>query len=238
MSKNKGIQPFHILNEPSLVNKEKVSPSKGAIITLVNDKIYAVEMTHLTWVSWFLGAIVIACGIWFLSNDDIDLYYGIFSIVIILIGLFFFIYGLTADKKKKMFVLDRLNGMVSYPDSFYLPPLKGKFNDLKAVISVSGDIDGAVGREYLKFVNTFKPRKLDVLRTITYNDPYQEWGLYVWYMDKNRPLPPGTAFDKYRQKDFERRKNEGFPRPLYPSNIPTPEATPEQQKERENIGGW
>jgi len=43
-------------------------------------------------------------------------------------------------------------------------------------------------------------------------------------MDKNRPLPPGTAFDEYK--------------PLYGSNVPTPEATPEQQKERLILGGW
>ena len=57
-------------------------------------------------------------------------------------------------------------------------------------------------------------------------------------MDKNRPLPPGTAFDPYREADFERRKAEGFPKPLYGSIIETPEATPEQQAERERIGGW
>ena len=54
-------------------------------------------------------------------------------------------------------------------------------------------------------------------------------------MDKNRPLPPGTAFDPYRQKDFERRKAAGFPKPLYSSDIPTPEFTKEQQQEREKI---
>ena len=59
------------------------------------------------------------------------------------------------------------------------------------------------------------------------------WSFTVWYMDKNRPLPPGTAFDAYREKDFERRKAEGFPKPLYKSTIPTPEATPEQQLVRE-----
>ena len=64
------------------------------------------------------------------------------------------------------------------------------------------------------------------------------WNFLVWYMDKNRPLPPGTAFDPYREQDFERRKKLGFPRPLYPSNIPTPEATKEQQNERKRIGGW
>lgn len=64
------------------------------------------------------------------------------------------------------------------------------------------------------------------------------WNFIVWYMDKNRPLPPGTAFDTYRDKDFNRRKAEGFPKPLYPSNIETPEHTPEQQAERKRIGGW
>jgi len=42
-------------------------------------------------------------------------------------------------------------------------------------------------------------------------------------MDKNRPLPPGKIFDPYRQKDYERRKKEGFPKPLYQSWITTPE---------------
>ncbi len=58
------------------------------------------------------------------------------------------------------------------------------------------------------------------------------WSFMVWYMDKNRPLPPGSAFDEYREIDFERRKAEGFPPPLFPSRFPIPEATPEQQAER------
>ncbi|WP_438712294.1 hypothetical protein ACSTS3_07910 [Aquimarina muelleri] len=236
--KNSRHQPHRIQTNPSIVNTEDVYPSKGILILEANDLFYKVKGKNVLKVSRNLGAIAVACGIWFLNNDDIDWYYGIFSFLQISIGLFFFIYGLTAKKEKKMFVLDRLNGMVTYPDLFYLPPLTGKFSELKAVISVSGDIDGAAGREYLKFVNTFKPRKLDLLRTITYDDPFKEWSLYVWYMDKNRPLPLGTAFDPYRQQDFERRKALGFPRPLYPSDIPTPEATPEQQRERKLIGGW
>ena len=64
------------------------------------------------------------------------------------------------------------------------------------------------------------------------------WSFVVWYIDKNRPLPPGTAFDPYREADFQRRKAEGFPKPLYPSDIATPETTPEQQTERKLIGKW
>jgi hypothetical protein len=67
-----------------------------------------------------------------------------------------------------------------------------------------------------------------------YNDKVIEaLSICVWYMDKNRPLPLGAEFDKFRQKDFERRKAEGFPPPMYLSHIPTPEATAEQQAERE-----
>ena len=64
------------------------------------------------------------------------------------------------------------------------------------------------------------------------------WSFLAWYMDKNRPLPTGFEFDEYRHDDFERRKAEGFPNPLYPSRFGTPEATRTQQKEREKIGGW
>ena len=43
-----------------------------------------------------------------------------------------------------------------------------------------------------------------------------EWvSFYVWFMDRNRPLPPGTAFDFYRESDYERRK---FPRTALPIN--------------------
>ncbi|MDR2951142.1 MAG: hypothetical protein LBV71_18295 [Prevotella sp.] len=44
--------------------------------------------------------------------------------------------------------------------------------------------------------------------------------LFTHYMDRNRPLPEGTAFDQYRQEDYERRKSEGFPKPLFRSVIP------------------
>lgn len=42
---------------------------------------------------------------------------------------------------------------------------------------------------------------------------------YTHYMDRNRPLPEGKIFDPYREADFERRKAEGFPKPLYPSSV-------------------
>ncbi|MEQ3498680.1 hypothetical protein ABMY20_02860 [Tenacibaculum sp. SSH1-16] len=230
-------QPFKILTSPTLVNVERVYPSRKYVIKEANDKFYRTDEMTLPKVYGFFGLLGIFCGIWFLDGK-FNWKEDSLSVFLIILGSFLFIYRLTVKSKHKELVLDRLNGTVSYPDFFYSKPLQGKFSELKAVISISGDIDGASGDEKLKFVNTFKPRKIDILRTISYDDPYQEWSLYVWYMDKNRPLPPGTAFDPYRQQDFERRKALGFPRPLYKSTIPTPEFTKEQQAERRRMAGW
>lgn len=38
---------------------------------------------------------------------------------------------------------------------------------------------------------------------------------YIWYMDKNRPLPEGNIFDSYREKDQQRRRAEGNLPPIY-----------------------
>lgn len=67
---------------------------------------------------------------------------------------------------------------------------------------------------------------------------FDDLSFITWYMDKNRPLPPFKDLDPYREQDFERRKAERFPKPLYPSEIETPEFAPEQQKERRRIGVW
>ncbi|MCG8702051.1 MAG: hypothetical protein MI922_28610, partial [Bacteroidales bacterium] len=67
------------------------------------------------------------------------------------------------------------------------------------------------------------------------SDTNVTWSFYIWYLDKNRPLPPGELLDPYREEDFQRRKAEGFPPPLFKSKIPTPEATTGQQAEREKF---
>ena len=80
-------------------------------------------------------------------------------------------------------------------------------------------------------------RNTSSLTTLYYpkneSDTARTWSFYIWYLDKNRPLPPGDLLDPFREEDFKRRKADGFPPPLFCSCIPTPEATPEQQAERE-----
>lgn len=87
---------------------------------------------------------------------------------------------------------------------------------------------------FRKFIQTLKNFETDWIKMNWHESPMEYWSFYVWYMDKNRPLPPGSAFDPYRKKDFERRKAEGFPPPLYESKIPTPEYVPEEEKNNGN----
>ncbi len=101
-----------------------------------------------------------------------------------------------------------------------------------ATMTTTGDF-AATGKKI-----RIKDRKYSYTWDLESSNPDEYWSFMVWYMDRNRPLPPGTAFDPYRKKDFERRKTAGFPKPLYPSNIATPEFTKSQQKERKLIGGW
>ena len=58
---------------------------------------------------------------------------------------------------------------------------------------------------------------------LTRSNIYASISFYVWYMDRNRPLPPGEMLDEYREADYLRRKSEGFPKPQYYSSIKTPE---------------
>ncbi|MDO6675325.1 hypothetical protein Q4517_07155 [Tenacibaculum sp. 1_MG-2023] len=227
--------PHKILEYPESIDFGVIE-GKG-MFRRIDDKIYLKSYASFLKSDIYFGggAILLAFGFLYFAEETT---HYILPILLILGGGFWVFYGLYAKKNYKIFELNRLEGTVTYPDRFFRPPLKGKFKELKAVISVSGNIDGYVDTEYLKFVNTFKPRKIDLLYTFYRDEPRREWSFMVWYMDKNRPLPPGNTFDPYRQQDFERRKALGFPKPLYPSNIPTPEATPEQQAERKRIGGW
>ncbi len=232
-----------ILEQPREILKEHVKPYKKVLITTANDNFF-IENRNASVVDIILGSFFFFSGLWIIYpfDDFFSELYSQWSMGIILLypltGLFMIIKGIFKPKKNMQLCLDRLEGTITYPAPFFGKPLTGAFNKLVVVFAVSGAIDGYSPQEYLKAVNTFRPRKLDVLKTLSFENPYNEWSLYVWYMDKNRPLPPGTAFDAYRQKDFERRKALGFPKPLYPSNVPTPEATEAQQRERLRIGRW
>ena len=133
-----------------------------------------------------------------------------------LIGSFYIIYNFTHPKK--ILILDRLNGIITFPGFLYGKPITMPFDEVLA--AVKGGY--GVGMATLAILRKNKLTSTSYDFDLQY-EPLKSWSFMVWYMDKNRPLPPGEIFDPYRQKDYERRKKEGFPKPLYQSWIATPE---------------
>ncbi len=101
-------------------------------------------------------------------------------------------------------IFDRMTGLVSIPNVFWLPSKKVKMEN----IYQGNDV---VMKKYMAIVNPYTSIPFTI-PGLANND---WWSFYVWYMDRNRPLPHGTIFDAYRERDFKRREAQGFPKPLY-----------------------
>ncbi|ATA68075.1 hypothetical protein CGC48_05185 [Capnocytophaga cynodegmi] len=156
----------------------------------------------------------------------------IFFIGAIIGFLFSIIYPLTMPKEEA--ILNRRDGLITFDGFLWQPNITMAFSEVEFCYSTGGtDLQGAFQLQVMR------PNKWVTFAIPIYPGKcYESISFIVWYMDKNRPLPPGELFDPYREADYHRRKAEGFPPPLYPSKIETPEATPEQQAERKRIGKW
>lgn len=146
---------------------------------------------------------------------------------------FFALYWRTMPKKE--LILNRKDGLITFPGFMWHKNITMPVESV--VFKYTGP--NAQGRGAFQLLI----ERPDALYTkydcfLSGKDCYEDLSFLLWYMDRNRPLPTGSAFNEYRQQDFERRKSEGFQKPLFPSYFPTPEATPEQDEERRRIGRW
>lgn len=121
-------------------------------------------------------------------------------IAFLIISLLPLLYGLFHPGQR--YVFNRMKGTVTLPTPLWLPSCTIPFSK-----AVPGNAFGSLGLCH--------PFLGGMVRSIYGEMTPQWWSFYVLYMDRNRPLPPGSAFDAYREKDFLRRKAEGFPEPLY-----------------------
>ena len=208
---------------------------KDAMVVEVNDKVYREQKSLPREFSWIffiiftIGFSFILIGI-LLNNENVIIHIiSIIIYIIICVGAGTF--PLFAPYKE--LILNREEGTISMPRAFKKENVVISFEEGDGIVKFTAG-GGAAPDVYLVFLH--KNRKKG--GHLSHSDIYTFWEFVVWYMDKNRPLPPGTAFDPYREADFQRRKAEGFPKPLYKSYIPTPEATRRQQLERERIGKW
>ena len=222
-----------IKEKPKSFDMDKL---KDAMVVEVNDKVYREQKSLPREFSWIffiiftIGFSFILIGILLNYGDVIIRIISVIIYIIICVGAGS--YPLLASYTE--LIINREEGTIT----FY------KQRGEKRIVIPFEEGDGflrfiAGGGVAPDFILMFLPKSrkgpCGILAQI---DIYAFWDFVVWYMDKNRPLPPGTAFDPYREADFQRRKAEGFPKPLYKSYIPTPEATRRQQLERERIGKW
>ena len=235
-------EPFVISTDPSVwkIEKEELVEKNNVGIFIANNNIIKIDNTNSlvnasTYLYVGLGGVLFILFLSLLAGETatIDYYYIFFPVFFI--ALFnLLIYLFTG---RKYLILDRENSKLTYPQYYFKKkPITIDFNKTRAVISYASN--GSTIGTKLSIENRLPGSLLNGKWLLSKASEIEYWSFMVWYMDKNRPLPPGTAFDAYRKEDFERRKAEGFPKPLYPSHIKTLEATKEQQDERKRIGGW
>ena len=190
--------------------------SKNDDITRADDQFFIMN-NSITFRNFhlYIGLIGYLLSYFFSLANNADDSFSIFiRICLFLFSTFYIIYNFTHPKK--ILILDRLNGIITFPGFLYGKPITMSFEEVLA--EVRGGYGAGMATLALLHQN-----KLTAYSAILESTPLESWSFMVWYMDKNRPLPPGKVFDPYRQKDYERRKKEGFPKPLYQSWIATPE---------------
>jgi len=190
--------------------------SKNNDITRADDQFFIMN-NSITFRNFhlYIGLIGYLLSYFFSLANNADDSFSIFiRICLFLFSTFYIIYNFTHPKK--ILILDRLNGIITFPGFLYGKAITMPFEEVLA--EVRGGY--GAGSPTLALLHQ---NKLTAYSAILESTPLQSWSFMVWYMDKNRPLPPGKVFDPYRQKDYERRKAEGFPEPLYESWIGNPE---------------
>ncbi|QXP59315.1 hypothetical protein [Olleya sp. HaHaR_3_96] len=172
-------------------------------------------------------------GLLFIPDEPLSDAGWFIVILCSILTVFFLVYLITKPKKEQ--ILNRRDGLLTMTGFFWQNNITMHFDKVEFGYSTGGE-DG-LGAFLLEVI---RPNDWQTFDYFGYGgaECYESMSFTTWYMDKNRPLPPGAAFDRFREQDFERRKAEGFPKPLYPSKIKTPEATKSQQAERKRIGGW
>ncbi len=234
---------FIIYEHPgkAALRKDHIKPGNRCAIDSINQEQIIQDDSHdlkgcKTWgyrIMGFYFISILFLYIKFPKEFAINTAIILYTLLLTLPSGFLFYYYKYGPKKKRI-IFNRKLGTLEIPGAFWDKPHLFHFEDVHAVYSIGNPIASVPTISALRIrthAKHFKRRGAVDLNIGLYT--FEAWSYWVWYMDKNRPLPPGDALDYYRQKDFERRKAEGFPPPLFKSKIPTPEATPEQQAERE-----
>ncbi len=179
-----GRLPFLIGYVPSDLGKEIVKSYSGKKLThyeIATDEKLIRDKQESSAFYYMGGGIVILSLLIALVGWQFDL----FNILLISIGLVFCIYAYFAPKK--LIILNRDRGFVVFPDWFFMKSHTVPFKDLKIFWAGTGGVSGAVGQRLV----TAPPNSSRSIELTLHPGLYDHsWSLMVWYMDRNRPLPP------------------------------------------------
>lgn len=208
---------FGIIQDVYPISKEDLE-EKGTFYAEVTDKRVVIDLQTkekgFLWM-WILMSIAIFFFV-FLSlkasfeyaTSSPSIYIYICILPLFILALLYALYA-----PKKLVILDRETGLFTFPTILInLHPETFPFNKAIAFWNITPSHFVMLGIK-----NSENNRTSMLLSGCQGSDHSKMWSFFVWYMDKNRPLPPGTAFDPYRQADYERRKAEGFPPHFIPA---------------------
>lgn len=207
---------YHNENIFIFKNRDLKSPD----IVQLDDKRFVEDATVPFWGAWVWAAIAtfilaagIIPGIWSIfsfysgpKNEHplwVIIYWTIFagglSSVALPPTMLAFVY-LFKRPQKRLMIFDRENGTVTLPPRFWGEHEVVPFAELK--VKRIRNLGSIVNFHVLA---AFRPSDGQAIEFGLVQDNWKDWGFYCWYMDKNRPLPPGEVFAPYRERDEERR---------------------------------
>ncbi|MDO6811021.1 hypothetical protein Q4603_20540 [Zobellia galactanivorans] len=223
-----GYLPFEILEKPNDKKKSYVGINTDIIYL---DDMYIVTNETNNILPLIIGGLSLVFIFFLILNffiyDEWELSDTIFLIISVVILLFFIIYYFTIPKKQSIY--DRKKELITFPGFLWNSPYTMPFKNIRLFKA-----GGAIGSPTADLLYVKRPDKIGSRHHIHLGGVLNtNLSFLVWYMDKNRPPPPGDAFDEYRKADYKRRKEEGFPPPIFRSFIPTREYKHKWQKERD-----
>lgn len=190
----------------SLCSHDERPDDEMLILERINVHIYKGWLLYIPLIISFIFAVVIS---WIPVK--------IASFILFAFILYRCIYGFKVETSDQL-IFNRKEGNVTYPLYNEGRIIKQTELFIKAPFTIAEESFPEPKILYLGYTND-KEKNIPVCSF----DVLDAWSFLVWYMDRNRPLPLGTIFDAYREKDYNRRKSNGFPAPLFPSRIDIPD---------------
>jgi len=201
--------PFEIVEEFKPIDKEYLE-EEGSCIEKLSDEILIIDIDERlnSKMSFFISltmVIVFVIG-GFITNEGFEHPFLIILLIVSFLSSIYFLMKIFNDKKA-LIILNRKSGFFTFP--YRINKYKSYTTPFNKAIVYWVGTGGATGNLSMELVAQHPDKKMGGASLMSHERDYRKiWSFYVWYMDKNRPLPPGTAFDPFRQADFERRKSE------------------------------